>query len=132
MPEPIEPGETPGAPDILAQPVDTPRCGSRGRDGRAPPPLVQGKGGLKVRNGTGRGAASRMLFYRHERIATTRIASHVLQGVPIQDFTPEHRVREAPDFMLDRKQLATRLGVRDIDEAILIRATLLRDQAMFL
>src|SRR4029453_5738217 len=105
-----------------------------GQERQRPPPLplVQGKGPNKVRNGTRRGTASRMLPYCHERIATPRIASHVLQGVPIQDFTPEHRVREAPDFMLNRKQLATRLGVRDIDEAILIRATLLRDQATFL
>ena len=35
------------------------------------------------------------MLHRHERIATTCIASHVLPGVPIQDLTPEHRVREA-------------------------------------
>src|SRR5882724_1091031 len=132
MPEPVEPGETPGSPDIFAQLLDIAKRWMQRQGRQRPLPRAQGKGSIKVRNGTGKGSASRMLRYRHECIATTRIASHVLQGVPIQDFTPEHRVREAPDFMLNRKQLAARLGVRDIDEAILIRATLLRDQAMFL
>jgi hypothetical protein len=72
-----------------------------------------------------------MLPYSREGIATAHIASNVLRGVAVEDFTPEHGMREAPDFMLDSKQFSVCLGMHDIDEAILIGATLLRDQAMF-
>src|SRR5215813_8823854 len=97
-----------------------------------PPPPTQRRGQMKGRKGTANASSSRILPYSRQRIATTHITSNILHGVPVQDFTSEHGVCEAPDFMLDREQLAARLRMRDITEAILIRAALLRDQVMFL
>jgi len=112
-------GETTGAPDLLAQPVDMPRCGCRGRDGRGPLPST-GKESIKVRNGTRR-CSVKDARYRHEtQIATSRIASHVCKGFD-SGFHAEHRVREAPDFIAHRKQLATRLGCAISTKRYLIR-----------
>jgi hypothetical protein len=63
MPELIEPAETPGAVDIFAHLIDIAKMWMPQLGWQRPPPLVQGKGSMRVRNGAGRDAASRVLCY---------------------------------------------------------------------
>ena len=80
----------------------------------------------------GRASSVRALGHGGEGIAPTCIAANVLRRITVEDLTPEHGVREAPNLVLDGEQLATRLGMHDLNKSILIGAAFLSHQVMLL
>lgn len=94
--------------------------------------MARGSTHLEAPPAMDQSSASRCLSHCGECIAATSIAANILGWVAIENLTAQHWMREATHLMLNDKQLATRFGVHDILETVLILATLLGHETMLL